>query len=98
MIEVRDVHKRYQTDHGPGPWVLRGISLDIPPKTNVGLIGRNGAGKTTLLEALLGLREASAGTAQLFGQPVAGLDDVTQAHFVEFADFGQALVGVHGDH
>ena len=25
MIEVRDVHKRYLTDHGPGPWVLRGV-------------------------------------------------------------------------
>lgn len=64
MIEVRDVHKRYQTDHGPGPWVLRGITLDIPPKTNVGLIGRNGAGKTTLLRLIGGVDQPTRGVVR----------------------------------
>lgn len=49
MIVVSDVHKRYLTDHGPGPWVLKGATFTIPPKVNVGLVGRNGAGKSTLL-------------------------------------------------
>ena len=43
MIIVDDVHKRYHTDHGPGKWVLKGITLTIPPRVNVALIGRNGA-------------------------------------------------------
>lgn len=64
MIEVRDVHKRYQTDHGPGPWVLRGITLNIPPKTNVGLIGRNGAGKTTLLRLIGGVDQPTRGAVR----------------------------------
>lgn len=52
MIAVRDVYKRYRTDHGPGRWVLEGISFSIPPNTNIGLVGRNGAGKSTLLNLL----------------------------------------------
>lgn len=35
--------------------VLRGVTLTIPPRTVVGLIGANGSGKTTLLRILLGL-------------------------------------------
>jgi ABC-2 type transport system ATP-binding protein len=49
------------------------------PGQVIGLLGRNGAGKTTLLEALLGLRDAQAGTVQLFGQPATRLDDAARA-------------------
>ncbi|MDI4634633.1 ABC transporter ATP-binding protein [Pelomonas sp. V22] len=59
--------------------VLRGIDWQLLPGQVVGLLGRNGGGKTTLLETLLGLREPTAGTAMLFGQPVAGLDDAARA-------------------
>ncbi len=55
MIIVEDVHKRYLTDHGPGKWVLQGVSFTVPPKVNVGLIGRNGAGKSTLLRLIGGI-------------------------------------------
>jgi capsular polysaccharide transport system ATP-binding protein len=61
MIVVEDVYKRYQTDHGPGPWVLKGISLTIPPRVNVGLIGRNGAGKSTLLRLIGGIDQPNRG-------------------------------------
>jgi capsular polysaccharide transport system ATP-binding protein len=61
VIEVLDVHKRYQTDHGPGPWVLRGVNFTIPTNTSVGLIGRNGAGKTTLLRLIGGVDHPNQG-------------------------------------
>ncbi|OGA43914.1 MAG: polysaccharide/polyol phosphate ABC transporter ATP-binding protein [Betaproteobacteria bacterium RIFCSPLOWO2_12_FULL_62_13] len=61
MITVNDVYKRYQTDHGPGPWVLKGISLTIPPNVNVGIIGRNGAGKSTLLRLIGGIDQPNRG-------------------------------------
>lgn len=64
MIEVRDVHKRYRTDHGPGPWVLRGVDLTIPQRTNVGLLGRNGAGKSTLLRLIGGVDHPNKGTVR----------------------------------
>lgn len=55
MIVVEDIHKRYLTDHGPGKWVLQGVSFTIPRKTNVGLVGGNGAGKSTLLRLIGGI-------------------------------------------
>jgi capsular polysaccharide transport system ATP-binding protein len=64
VIELDNVHKRYLTDHGPGPWVLQGVNLTIPPKTNVGLIGCNGAGKSTLLRLIGGIDQPNKGRIQ----------------------------------
>ncbi|AZN37299.1 ABC transporter ATP-binding protein [Iodobacter ciconiae] len=61
MIIVNDVHKRYQTEHGPGKWVLQGVNFTIPPKLNVGLIGANGAGKSTLLQIVAGVDQPTKG-------------------------------------
>ena len=59
--------------------VLRSLDWALPSGMVVGLLGRNGAGKTTLIETLLGLREADAGRAFLFGQPAGTIDDATRA-------------------
>lgn len=64
MIIVEDVHKRYQTDHGPGKWVLQGVSFIIPAKTNVGLVGGNGAGKSTLLRIIGGVDQPTRGKVE----------------------------------
>lgn len=61
MIIVEDVSKRYRTAHGYGKWVLQGVSLTIPDKVNVGLVGRNGVGKSTLLRLIGGIDTPSAG-------------------------------------
>jgi capsular polysaccharide transport system ATP-binding protein len=61
MIIVEDVHKRYQTSHGAGKWVLQGVTLTIPPKVDVGLIGHNGAGKSTLLRLIGGVDQPNRG-------------------------------------
>ena len=61
MIIVDDVYKRYQTDHGPGKWVLKGVTLTIPPRVSVGLIGSNGAGKSTLLRLIGGIDQPNRG-------------------------------------
>ncbi|MDY0275042.1 MAG: ABC transporter ATP-binding protein [Desulfomicrobium sp.] len=62
MIEINNVYKRYKTKLGPGPWVLRGITLTIPSKVNVGLIGVNGAGKSTLLRLIGGIDHPNMGS------------------------------------
>jgi branched-chain amino acid transport system ATP-binding protein len=41
--------------------ILRDVSLELPPATMTGLIGRNGAGKTTLMKSIMGLLKASGG-------------------------------------
>ena len=61
MIIVEDVFKRYQTQHGPGKWVLHGVSFAIPPKLNVGLVGANGVGKSTLLRLVGGVDQPTRG-------------------------------------
>jgi capsular polysaccharide transport system ATP-binding protein len=61
VITVEDIYKRYRTDHGPGRWVLNGVSFSIPPRVNVGLIGANGAGKSTLLRIIAGVDQPNKG-------------------------------------
>lgn len=64
MIIIEDVHKRYLTEHGPGKWVLQGVSLTIPPKTNVALVGPNGAGKSTMLRIIGGVDQPTRGRVE----------------------------------
>lgn len=64
MIVVKDVYKRYDTGHGSGPWVLHDVNVVIPPKVNVGLVGRNGAGKSTLLRIIGGVDYPTRGQVE----------------------------------
>jgi zinc/manganese transport system ATP-binding protein len=53
-----------------GRVVWRDASLEIKSGEFVAILGPNGAGKSTLLKALLGIVPLSAGSVQVFGQPV----------------------------
>lgn len=64
MIVVKDIYKRYRTEHGLGEWVLNGVSFTIPPKVSVGLVGRNGAGKSTLLKLIAGTDMPTRGNVE----------------------------------
>ena len=48
--------------------LLRDISLDIPARSFVALVGSSGAGKSTLLDALSGVRPAARGRVLYNGQ------------------------------
>ncbi|MDK3023788.1 ABC transporter ATP-binding protein [Cupriavidus taiwanensis] len=61
MITITDVHKRYRTTQG-SRWVLRGVTLKIPQKSRVALIGANGAGKSTLLRLVGGIDQPNRGS------------------------------------
>jgi heme exporter protein A len=61
-IVARDVFRRY--GHR---WVVRGVSLEVPRREVLLLIGGNGAGKTTLLRLMAGLLRPSRGAIERRG-------------------------------
>lgn len=53
--------------------VLFGLSLEVPSRGAVCVLGRNGAGKTTLMKALAGDVPTSSGAIEFDGRPVQGM-------------------------
>jgi len=68
MLTIESLHVAIESVQ-----VLRGLSLEVPDGTMVGLVGRNGAGKTTLMRAVMGHLPASGGRITLDGQDLAAL-------------------------
>ena len=50
---------------------LKGIHLDIPEGTRLGLVGANGAGKSTLLAIMAGLLPPTTGSVEVHGRVLA---------------------------
>lgn len=50
--------------------VLQELSLSIPARTSIGIVGSTGSGKTTTLDILLGLLSPSSGILRIDGVPV----------------------------
>jgi len=61
MIIFEEVYKRYIVDHAPGKWVLQGLSLAIPHKACVAVIGSAHSGKSTLLRLAAGTENPTEG-------------------------------------
>lgn len=60
MISLQHVSKAYPLHHRQR-MVLDDISLDIPPRENIGILGRNGQGKSTLLRIIAGTEQPDSG-------------------------------------
>ncbi|MGA6156268.1 ATP-binding cassette domain-containing protein [Stenotrophomonas sp. NPDC087984] len=63
-MRLRGVGRRYGLG---GPWVLRGVDLEVPPGSLTRVEGRNGSGKSTLLRLLAGIDAPSTG--RITGRP-----------------------------
>ena len=57
-------------DFPGGKPILKGLCLELNPSNRIGLMAPNGSGKTTLFHLIMGLIEPTAGTIELFGQPM----------------------------
>lgn len=62
MIEARDLHRWYGSTHA-----VRGISLDVPPGSVLGVLGPNGAGKSTTIRMLTGVLRPHRGAVTING-------------------------------
>ncbi|MGQ0486115.1 MAG: ATP-binding cassette domain-containing protein, partial [Hyphomicrobiales bacterium] len=60
MIEFINASKYYPTRFGRH-YVFRDVSMTIPDKVNIGIIGANGAGKSTLMRLIAGVDIPSEG-------------------------------------
>jgi branched-chain amino acid transport system ATP-binding protein len=59
--------------------ILRGVSLELPTGSMIGLIGRNGAGKTTLMKTIMGILQPSAGNLSFDDTDLARLPNHARA-------------------
>ena len=68
LLEARNLVKKYS-----GRTVVDDISIAIPQRSIVGLLGRNGAGKTTSFRIIMGMITPDRGTVAFEGQDITNL-------------------------
>jgi ATP-binding cassette subfamily B protein len=66
-VAFEDVWFRYGED---GPWTLRGVSIDVPAGTRLGIVGETGSGKTTMGYLVARLYDAERGRVAIDGADV----------------------------
>lgn len=70
-------------DLGPASTrALRNISVEIPDRSNVAIVGPSGSGKSTLVELLVRFRDPSAGRVEIGGTDVSDIDPFELQHRV----------------
>ena len=81
MLRVEDLHVSYQSVAA-----VRGLSLEVPERRIVGLVGANGAGKTSTLNAITGL-VPRRGRVTIDGHDIGALDtaDIVRRGVVQVA-------------
>lgn len=63
ILQAENICKSYS-----GVEVLRGVSIDVPEKSILGLIGENGAGKSTFIKCVNGLTKLDSGRVVFEGR------------------------------
>lgn len=74
MLQLRDIKKDYKVGEQTIP-VLHGITLDLPDKGLVSILGQSGCGKTTLMNIIGGLDRATSGEIVINGVSTQGYSE-----------------------
>ena len=67
MLQIEGLNTYYGDSH-----ILRGVDVQLPASTSLGLLGRNGMGKTTLIRSLMGYVRPASGRVVFEGRDVSG--------------------------
>jgi branched-chain amino acid transport system ATP-binding protein len=67
VLQIEAINTYYGDSH-----ILRGVDIELPAATSLGLLGRNGMGKTTLIRTLMGYVRPASGRLLLDGIDVTG--------------------------
>jgi NitT/TauT family transport system ATP-binding protein len=75
-LSLRDITCTFvsRDDRAQRYTAVRDVTLAIAPGEFVSVVGPTGCGKSTLLNVAAGLLEPSAGTVQVFGEPLSGVN------------------------
>lgn len=68
LLAVAKLNAAYE-----GSQILRDVTINLPERQLVALMGRNGVGKTTTLKCIVGLVKPTSGEILLSGDPLTGL-------------------------
>jgi putative ABC transport system ATP-binding protein len=80
MITLRDVTVRLYAA-GRSVTVLDEVSIEIPAKQSVAVVGPSGSGKSTLLAVMAGLERPTSGSVTVNGVALTALDESALARF-----------------
>lgn len=78
VVRLHQVSKSFGPPEAPTP-VLRNVDLTIRAGEKASLIGPSGSGKSTLLSLIAGLLRPTAGSVEVDGVGMSGLDDRNRA-------------------
>jgi branched-chain amino acid transport system ATP-binding protein len=84
MLSVRELALYYGDAQA-----LDRVSLDVPARAIVAIVGANGAGKTSLIRAIAGIERPRSGHITFNGTPIAGLE----SHAICNLGIGQVAEG-----
>jgi len=73
-VRLEGVARRFTMPDGSVIAALEEFSLDVAPGEFCAIVGPTGCGKSTTLGLVAGLARPQAGSVELFGRPVAGID------------------------
>ena len=88
ILELKGVVKRYTVGRGMlvprrPLMAVNGVSLAVPRRQVLGLVGESGCGKSTLAKLVLGLETPTEGEVLIDGRPIASLGRLERARLVQ---------------
>ncbi|OLS26560.1 MAG: Lipoprotein-releasing system ATP-binding protein LolD [Candidatus Heimdallarchaeota archaeon LC_3] len=84
ILEIKDLHKKYDEGTSTEVHALRGLSLTVKKGEMIAIMGPSGCGKSTLLNMIGGLDKFTSGELYINGNEINTLSDNAMSEFRAF--------------